>query len=574
MKHYRYLTIILLALAAAACRPDGEDNPEAVPVTGISVEPEEMVLAIGQTRQIEATVAPDNATNKDVIWTSADGGIATVGQDGIVTAIAEGSTEITAATDEGGFEAVCSVTVLAETVSVTGIKAEPSEMSLTVGESFVIEYTVLPENASDKGVKWSSSDESVATVTDGTFEAAGTGEATITVTTNDGGFTAECKVTVNPAGPTGITVSPESISIGVGSMTMLNYSVIPEDAEDPGVTWSSSDESVVTVDDNGTVTGKAIGTAIVTATTTGGEFSDDCTVTVREIDTDETALIPAGTYMMGAPTSEWQAWTNEFPQHQVTITKPFRMSVYEVTNAQYAEFLNTLGIGENAQGQVTYHNGTSEVTETQTFIADSRIWAGTPNESDYGLHFEDGQWIPVEGCANYPVTYVTWYGAAAYADWAGGRLPTEAEWEYACRGGQTESLPFGIGDGTILREGMANYNCTYYYDYNEGGQYRDEDAQPLGRPTDVGSYPYPNGFGLYDMHGNVMEWCQDWFDNYTDGAATDPTGPATGEWRIVRGGTFTVSSSWDAISCRSAYRTSASPGYTLMNCGFRVAFDN
>lgn len=257
MKHYRYLTIILLALAAAACRPDGEDNPEAVPVTGISVEPEEMVLAIGQTRQIEATVAPDNATNKDVIWTSADGGIATVGQDGIVTAIAEGSTEITAATDEGGFEAVCSVTVLAETVSVTGIKAEPSEMSLTVGESFVIEYTVLPENASDKGVKWSSSDESVATVTDGTVEAAGTGEATVTVTTNDGGFTAECKVTVNPAGPTGITVSPESISIGVGSMTMLNYSVIPEDAEDPGVTWSSSDESVVTVDDNGTVTGKA-----------------------------------------------------------------------------------------------------------------------------------------------------------------------------------------------------------------------------------------------------------------------------------------------------------------------------
>lgn len=460
--------------------------------------------------------------------------------------------------------------------AVSGVTVSESSLSLMKGGMARLTYVLSPEGAEAAQVSWESSDEAVATVDgNGLVTAVDVGSCVITV--NADGFEDECAVSVLGAPVESISVSPESARLEQDGTVQLTATILPEDAASSPVEWMTSDMNVATVTETGLVTGVSAGEATITAK--AGDASAECAVTVLGSTMPETVSVPAGTFMMGAPESEWNNYSNERPQHQVTLTKGFSMTKYEITNRQYAAFLNEMGITKDSdnygRGTVCYENNGSTVTETQAFIADSRIWAGTPNECDYGLHYEDGQWVPVEGCDNYPVTYVTWFGAVAYADWLGGRLPTEAEWEYACRGGQTESLPFGIDDGKRINQGMANYNTNYYYDYDMGGQYEDPNAEPVGHPVDVGSYPYANGYGLYDMHGNVLEWCSDWYGAYSGSAAaeTDPEGPAAGDGKVVRGGTFTVSSSWDAVSCRSAYRRNASPGYALMNCGVRVVFD-
>jgi formylglycine-generating enzyme required for sulfatase activity len=138
------------------------------------------------------------------------------------------------------------------------------------------------------------------------------------------------------------------------------------------------------------------------------------------------------------------------------------------------------------------------------------------------------------------------------------RLATEAEWEYACRGGASSSKPFHFGDS--LSSTQANFDGNYPYGGAGKGPY-------LKRTTRVGSYQ-ANTFGLYDMHGNVWEWCADWYDEnyYKDSPRKDPTGPATGTSRVLRGG------SWDGngSNCRSAYRLNDGPGRRGSDIGFRV----
>ena len=155
----------------------------------------------------------------------------------------------------------------------------------------------------------------------------------------------------------------------------------------------------------------------------------------------ETALIPAGTFTMGSPNSE-PARNSDEMQHQVTLFA-FQMSRYEITNAQYATFLNLKGIGSNG----LYAAGTYS---DQTLIYQNAGW---------GLTWTGSQWQPVVGKDNFPVANVTWYGAAEFAIYAGGRLPTEAQWEYACRGGTT--TPFNTGNCLDYTE--ANYWWAYPY---------------------------------------------------------------------------------------------------------------
>lgn len=460
--------------------------------------------------------------------------------------------------------------------AISGVVLSKSSLSMFKGGMARLTYTVLPEGAHADNVIWESSDSSVAIVDgNGLVKAQGIGQCSIVLTAD--GFEDDCSVSVLGAPVESVSVYPKVAQMEIGEELRLEVTIMPEDAASAMVKWSSSDEGIATVSESGIVRAVSSGTAMITVMAEG--MSDVCEVQVMGSVIPETVSIPAGTFLMGAPDTEWGHFTNEKPQHQVTITKGFSMTKYEITNWQYAAFLNESGITKDSdnygRGSVTYENNGSPVTEIQVLVADSRIWAGTPNESDYGLHYENGEWVPVEGCENYPVTYVTWYGAVAYAAWLGGRLPTEAEWEYACRGGQTESLPFGIDDGKRLNQGMANYNTGFYYDYDMGGQFKDPNGIPVGHPVDVGSYPYENGYGLYDMHGNVLEWCSDWYALYDDPAValTDPHGPVSGEGRVVRGGTFTVSDSFDAISCRSAYRLNAAPSYALTNCGVRVVFD-
>lgn len=245
--------------------------------TGVSLAPTELSIKMGDSPvTLSANVMPANAINKNVTWSSSDDNIVTVDQSGSITAVAKGTAVITVTAVDGGFSATCAVTV---TQPVTGVSLSPSELSMKVGNvSVTLTATVMPDNASDKGVTWSSSDSSVARVENGTVSAVGKGTAVITVTTDDGGFTATCDVTVTQP-VTGVSLSQDSIFITTADdPKTLTATVAPHNASDSKVTWSSSDESVAAVDQNGNVTAVGTGTAVITVTTQDGGFTASCTV--------------------------------------------------------------------------------------------------------------------------------------------------------------------------------------------------------------------------------------------------------------------------------------------------------
>ncbi|MDR2125937.1 MAG: Ig-like domain-containing protein [Prevotellaceae bacterium] len=257
---------------------------KAIPVTGVSVTPTAASVEINKTVKITAKVLPDNATNKKVTWKSSDANIATVDTSGTVTGKKEGKATITVTTEDGAKTATCAVTVTASSsVAVTGVKVDPTAASVEVNKTVKITATVEPATATNKKVSWKSSDESVATVdANGTVTGKKAGSATVTVTTEDGGKTATCAITVTAASVavTGVKVEPTTASVGVNKTVQITATVEPANATNKKVTWKSSDESVATVDANGMVTGKKAGSATVTVTTEDGAKTANCAVTV------------------------------------------------------------------------------------------------------------------------------------------------------------------------------------------------------------------------------------------------------------------------------------------------------
>ena len=235
---------------------------------------------MGGSETLTATVAPADATNQKVTWKSSDAAVASVDANGKVTGVKAGEATITVTTEDGGKTATCKVTVKAATVAVTGVTLNKATLSLIAGASETLTATVAPADATNKKVTWKSSDAAVATVdTNGKVTAVKAGEATITVTTEDGGKTATCKVTVKPNLVSEITLA--ALAIYVGESKAVTATVKPDDATNKALTWTSSDETVATVDATGKVTGKKIGTATITATAQDGSgVSGSCTVTV------------------------------------------------------------------------------------------------------------------------------------------------------------------------------------------------------------------------------------------------------------------------------------------------------
>ncbi|MGE5243202.1 MAG: formylglycine-generating enzyme family protein [Betaproteobacteria bacterium] len=224
--------------------------------------------------------------------------------------------------------------------------------------------------------------------------------------------------------------------------------------------------------------------------------------------------IGAGRFMMGSPTAEFGRGIDEV-QHEVTITRPFFLGRFEVTQHDWRAVMGA-------------------------------------NPSHFG------------GCERCPVERVNYFEVREFlARLNTGqrefvyRLPTEAEWEYGCRAGTT--TPFNTG--ADLTAEQANYNGTFPYIGFRHGPNRE-------RTTPVGSFA-PNAWGLYDMHGNVWEWTADWYGPYPAGPAADPTGPRTGEKRVIRGGSWY----FDANSARCALRYTHAPQDRGFSLGFRVAAD-
>jgi formylglycine-generating enzyme required for sulfatase activity len=233
------------------------------------------------------------------------------------------------------------------------------------------------------------------------------------------------------------------------------------------------------------------------------------------------ALVPAGTFLMGSPQSEEDRREDE-TQHAVEISRPFYLGIHPVTQAQYKKVM-----GKNPS------------------------------------HFNKRR----GGGPDHPVECVSWEDAVAFCEKlsalekerSSGRayvLPGEAEWEYSCREGGLKGGPFHFGDS--LTSELANFLGDYPYGTDTKGPY-------LQDTTKVGTYP-PNALGLYDLHGNVWEWCADWYGDYPKSPAKDPTGPTTGTARVLRGGC------WDDYGhlCRAAYRDRFVPGFRSVRIGFRV----
>jgi formylglycine-generating enzyme required for sulfatase activity len=238
-------------------------------------------------------------------------------------------------------------------------------------------------------------------------------------------------------------------------------------------------------------------------------------------------LIPAGRFVMGSPEDEVDRGTDE-AQHEVAISRPFYFGVTEVTQAQYEK--------------VTGSN--------PSFFSK----AGAGRERVEGLN-----------TPNHPVESVSWNDTAAFCQKLGElaaekgntyRLPTEAEWEYACRAGTRTATHFGDS----IDSNQANFNGLSPYRTAEGG--------PFWRRTTLVADYQPNAFGLYDMHGGVQEWCADWYsaDYYAKSPKADPTGPNKGRERVLRGGAWVHSGK----ACRSAARNKQAPDAAVYSFGFRV----
>ena len=256
-----------------SCKPQ---ETQIIPVSSISVNPTSLTLEEGETSNISATVSPSNATDKTVTWSSSSNAVATI-KEGVVTAVKEGSATITA--KAGGKTAVCEVKVNAKFVAVTSITLDQTSLDLKEGETSTLTATVKPDNATDKAVAWTSSNDKVATVKDGKVTAVKEGTATITATAGD--KTATCKVTVEKdfVEVTSITLDKTTLTVTAGSEETLTATVKPDNATDKTVTWTSSNTAIATVKD-GKVKGIKAGTATITAQ--AGDKKATCKVVVTK----------------------------------------------------------------------------------------------------------------------------------------------------------------------------------------------------------------------------------------------------------------------------------------------------
>ena len=275
---------------------------QVIAVASVTISQPTAEMIIGETVTLKAVISPSNATERNVIWASSKLSVATVDQSGKVVAMAEGVSTITATAD--GKMGSCVVTVSKGYVAVTSVILDKTGTSLKVGETISLIATVMPKDATDKTVIWSTSDDSVATVSDGEVTAVKLGTATITARAGD--QEASCAITVEPTSVASVTLDRDSANLQVGETITLTATVTPDDATDKTVTWSTSDDSVATVAD-GEVTAVNPGTATITVKANdGSDKSATCVVEVKQnvtgivLDNTTLSLVAGKKYALGA----------------------------------------------------------------------------------------------------------------------------------------------------------------------------------------------------------------------------------------------------------------------------------
>jgi len=616
---------------------------KVVPVSGVKLAENLLIPKIGDTVTLTATLIPSNAIKKTVQWTNSDNTVATITTNDLtatVTAIAAKSTTITVTVD-GIFSARCTVTVA---IPVTGITLNKRTLSLEKNAPETLIATVAPPTATNKKVTWKSSNDKIATVSDGLVTAKDFGTATITVTADDNtntntngvNFFDQCTVTVR-CPVTGVTLNKSATKILVGSKDTLTATVSPSEATNKNVTWESSDDTIATVSANGlnaSVTAVKKGTATITATavddtnkkkaicevtvpvtytvtfdskggffnnnpeegiitktveektkvdeptkpkksedTFNGWYSDlnsqtqynfktqdvtrNITLSAKWIPKVEMVSITGGEFSMGSPNATPPWPINEQPQHNVRLSD-FKMGKYEVTQELYEAVMGTnpsyfQGTRKPTDWEVQEQRPVEQVSWYDAIVFCNKLSIAEGKDPAYKI---SGETDPIKwGAVPAPSSNnATWDAVTIITDSNGYRLPTEAQWEYACRAGTTTA--FNTGD-------TAGINTGWYGPSTGALGNSDSRTHQVGLKL-------ANNWGLYDMHGNVYEWCWDWYkDNaYNTGQQiVDPTGPDSGTARVRRGGCY------DQVAdhMRSAYRSSNDvPTNNNSKVGFRV----
>jgi formylglycine-generating enzyme required for sulfatase activity len=249
-------------------------------------------------------------------------------------------------------------------------------------------------------------------------------------------------------------------------------------------------------------------------------------------------VIPSGTFVMGAPESDPSAGDDEFPEHEVTVDT-FYMDKFEVSVSQYAAFLNTLETYREACANIDCA-WPRQIIGYTSYLMEIREEESVTYEA-------------MEGFEDYPVNHVSWYGANSYCQAVGGRLPTEAEWEYAARGTDGRVYPWGDDPPNWTR--AVFFSSAY------------SDLKPVDALPD-GASP----FGVFGLAGSMWEWVSEWYgyDYYQNSPAENPLGPEDGESKVVRGGAWPNNNQADRV--RSANRISRDPSFFSPDLGFRCAY--
>lgn len=261
-------------------------DPNAKPVAGVALSQSTLTIHIPNTYRLTYTITPTDADIQTVTWESSEQTVATVNNQGLVTAVAPGKAKITVKTDDGGFTATCEVTVTQAPVPVKSVSLDVNSLKLEKGDKKKLTATVLPSDADNKVITWNSSEQKVATVNDqGLVTALAKGKTKITVKTDDGGFTAICEVTVtDPFAVTGVTLDETELVLPQGQTKKLTATVTPPEAKNKKVAWRSSNKAIATVNDQGLVTAIMPGRVNIVVETDEGEFMASCKLTVTKTD--------------------------------------------------------------------------------------------------------------------------------------------------------------------------------------------------------------------------------------------------------------------------------------------------
>lgn len=580
-----HILIGILLMVSCSDNVGGNLGNYTVPVEDISLNKSAKFILTNNEEKLFVTFSPADASNQSVFWTSSDDTVASVDHNGVVKGNTPGSVEIKAVSAEGNYEASCKVTVTAANTPISGVALNKTKLSIYASESETLFANVSPSNATGQTLDWESGDTSIAEVSDaGLVTAKSSGTTKVTVKTSDGKFTASCDVSVcpaenNPSNPvevTGISVNTSSMTMSLGNTDCLVAAVLPLNAKNQNIIWISDNPGIVSVSSTGALKAEAAGYAVITVKSAEGSFSKQCEIFVKgsstftrtDSESSSVFITPGGVpyRMIVTPDlagKKFPTGLYDYEYDRKPVPDSFMIAETEATYALWKEvydWATDYSRGESryifsgeALNGADYHNTKNDHDYPATRITwrDAIVWcnalteyyneySGSSEKIDCVYYSDPGFTTPLR------VAYVSEYDKSIN-DKSGSfdkpfvktcargfRLPYETEWEFAAR---------YIGPKLPANRNILDVDDIYYTKGSSASGAKsnitDENATLLVSVS-CKDFPInasmvarvktklPNCLGLYDMSGNVDEYCFDW--HY-----------ATSGARVVRGGSTLLS---------------------------------